>query len=245
MTINLIDGMKYIGKKNYDNRGIWKKYLGSGIRLRRAIKKYGRESFIRIILDEAESPDELNYIERNWIDMFEACDNREFYNIAAGGDGGYVTSGYTQEKRDEIERKRIESVKNANTGKHNNSSAKLNEEQVRKIINELLDRESYTDIAKRYGVAIETIRDIANHKTWKFLTMGISFPDASKHKRQTNGKVVYQYTREWEYIAVYENMHIAEKYTGVGFRLISQVCNGDKPTAHGFRFTLEPICKSG
>lgn len=53
MTTNMINGKKYIGKRLYDKRGIWKEYLGSGVLLKRAIRKYGRQSFKRDIIDRA------------------------------------------------------------------------------------------------------------------------------------------------------------------------------------------------
>ena len=238
MTVNLINGMKYIGKKNYDQGGRWRKYLGSGIALQCAVRKYGKDKFIRIMLDEANSVEELNRMERDWIDMFEACTNREFYNIAAGGDGGYVIAGYSPEERDKIEKERIANVKMANTGRYKECAAKLTVSQVKEIISMLLNADYMSDIARRYGVAAETIRDIANHKTWKFLTDGIEFPDISRHKKVAGEKAICQYTYNWDYIATYKSARDAEKHTGVGFRLISQVCNGEKPSAHGFRFAF-------
>ena len=44
ITTNNLDGKKYIGQKSYSMPN-WKRYLGSGIYLKRAIKKYGRENF--------------------------------------------------------------------------------------------------------------------------------------------------------------------------------------------------------
>ncbi len=81
-TTNLIDGKFYVGKDTKNNP----KYLGSGLFLNRAIKKYGREHFEKIILEECQSIEELNNRERYWIETLKA---RELgYNIAEGGDGG-------------------------------------------------------------------------------------------------------------------------------------------------------------
>ena len=52
ITTNNINGKKYIGQKKYDKEGKWKTYLGSGIILNRAIKKYGAENFSKEIIEK-------------------------------------------------------------------------------------------------------------------------------------------------------------------------------------------------
>ena len=49
-TTNLINGKKYIG--SHKDNGDW--YLGSGVYLAKAIKKYGRENFVRETLWEGD-----------------------------------------------------------------------------------------------------------------------------------------------------------------------------------------------
>ena len=51
LTTNKVNGMKYVGQKTYDKRGNWKTYLGSGVYLKRAISKYGKDNFSRQILE--------------------------------------------------------------------------------------------------------------------------------------------------------------------------------------------------
>ena len=43
ITTNMINGKKYIGQKMFRER--WKKYIGSGKLLKRAVNKYGKENF--------------------------------------------------------------------------------------------------------------------------------------------------------------------------------------------------------
>lgn len=63
---NLANGKMYIGKhvtSNLDDG-----YIGSGKILKYAIKKYGVESFIKEWLGFYEDEEELNYMERVFVD---------------------------------------------------------------------------------------------------------------------------------------------------------------------------------
>lgn len=65
-TTNLLNGKMYIGKHVTTN--IDDGYLGSGTWLRRAVKKHGAESFRKEWLGFYEDEDELNYMERVFVD---------------------------------------------------------------------------------------------------------------------------------------------------------------------------------
>lgn len=62
-TTNLINNKKYIGKhicNNFDEN-----YYGSGVTLKRALNKYGKENFKIKILEKIE--DVENYLLNGWI----------------------------------------------------------------------------------------------------------------------------------------------------------------------------------
>lgn len=84
MTTNKINGKKYIGMstRNDDN------YYGSGSLIHSAIKKYGKECFEKIILEECNSLESLSEAEVKWIEKFDAVNSKDFYNISPGGFGG-------------------------------------------------------------------------------------------------------------------------------------------------------------
>lgn len=85
LTRNLINNKMYIGKDSKSDP----KYLGSGTILKRAIKKYGKENFQKIILeDNIVNLDILNEREIYYINLFNATTNKNFYNISTGGGGG-------------------------------------------------------------------------------------------------------------------------------------------------------------
>lgn len=86
LTTNIINGKKYIGKRQkskFDNN-----YIGSGIYLSKAIKKYGKENFTCEILEECNSVEELSLQEQYWISYYNAVNDPTYYNLAKGGVGG-------------------------------------------------------------------------------------------------------------------------------------------------------------
>ncbi len=102
-TTNKINDKFYIGKDENNNE----KYLGSGIHLIRAIKKYGRKNFIKEILEECSSREDLNEREIFWIKKLNAI--KMGYNLAEGGTGGKTqknawNKGLTKDTNDIVKR---------------------------------------------------------------------------------------------------------------------------------------------
>lgn len=85
-TTNLINKKVYIGK----NKGKFNKsYLGSGIYLQKAIKKYGKENFSVQIICILPSLQQINEFEKFLISKYrEILGKDKVYNISNGGDGG-------------------------------------------------------------------------------------------------------------------------------------------------------------
>lgn len=80
-TTNLINGKKYIGK----HKGLINDdYLGSGNCLLAAIKKYGKENFIRKILFIAKDEQEAYDKEKELIAFYHAIEREDYYNISSG-----------------------------------------------------------------------------------------------------------------------------------------------------------------
>lgn len=94
-----ITGKKYIGMHRWDKDAIDESYLGSGIYLKRAVKKYGRENFSVKILEWCETRDELSEREAYYISKYKAPISNDYYNIEDGGLGGH-SEYYVQEITD-------------------------------------------------------------------------------------------------------------------------------------------------
>ena len=83
---NKLNGMIYIGKHMTSKKDDG--YMGSGLRIRRAIEKYGLENFEKTILFECASIEEMNAKEAEIVNEdFIARD--DVYNIKLGGEGGW------------------------------------------------------------------------------------------------------------------------------------------------------------
>ena len=79
---NKINGNIYIGAHETDN--INDGYLGSGVLIKRAIKKYGKENFTKKILHICETREEMYSLEAQEIQK-----QQPDYNIHPGGHGGW------------------------------------------------------------------------------------------------------------------------------------------------------------
>jgi len=84
-TINTVNNKYYIGK--HATNSLDDGYLGSGKLLSLAVKKYGKDNFLREILYTFNTLDELNSKEREIITE-DVINDKNSYNITLGGQGG-------------------------------------------------------------------------------------------------------------------------------------------------------------
>lgn len=81
-TVNLVNGKYYIGVHKTDNPN--DDYLGSGKLIKKAIEKYGVESFSKEILEIFEDKDDAYKLEAELVIIGEMS-----YNLKEGGEGGF------------------------------------------------------------------------------------------------------------------------------------------------------------
>lgn len=94
VTTNLINGRKYIGKDVRNSPS----YLGSGKILKNAIARYGKKNFVKEILAYGNTVNELEDLEKYYIEYYGAQKSDLFYNITSGGNGG-VTKDQSSKKK--------------------------------------------------------------------------------------------------------------------------------------------------
>jgi hypothetical protein len=79
---NTVNGKYYIGR--HSTTDINDGYMGSGIGIKNAIRKYGRENFIKEILEETTTSVELWKLERQYVNEDVVKDEKS-YNMSVGG----------------------------------------------------------------------------------------------------------------------------------------------------------------
>ncbi len=181
-TTNLINGKIYIGQDSKNNP----EYLGSGIILKKAILKYGKENFKKEILEYCSTKEDLDKREKYWIKTLNTIKNG--YNIAAGGNGclGCKQSDETKEKRrvknigelnpmfgktipKESIKKRSEKIKNKGVFKgENNPNFKFKidkEDLIKKYIEE---NKTLKELSNLYKCSVDVINDnLRKHNIYK------------------------------------------------------------------------------
>ena len=83
---NRLNNKFYVGKHKTEDKD--DAYFGSGILLDRAVKKHGKENFVKELLVECATEEEMNQRETDIVDEdFIARDDT--YNVMLGGNGGW------------------------------------------------------------------------------------------------------------------------------------------------------------
>jgi group I intron endonuclease len=122
-TTNLVNGKFYIGvhKQDFFLPIIFDGYLGSGLMLKRAIKKYGEENFIRETLHIFYTAKEAYKKEKEIVNE-NFVNRRDNYNLCGGGQGnrGFSHSGESKRKISES----MKGERNHNFGKKASSKSK-------------------------------------------------------------------------------------------------------------------------
>jgi len=101
-TTNLVNGKVYRGAHVCDHDSCC--YLGSGSLFKKALAKYGSESFQRKVLRECNSVEEMFEAERELVNE-EWVKNPNTYNLKVGGEGGWDYINKNKVRWDDEKRK--------------------------------------------------------------------------------------------------------------------------------------------
>lgn len=176
MTTNNISGKKYIGRKTAESFD--KNYYGSGIHLKRALKKYGRNNFSIEILCECDSYKELVEKETYYIKLNDAVNSDNFYNNSYGGySEGFEKGENNIAKRPDMRKINSEKHKGKkmpdefrkrqseiHLGKPSGMSGKHHSEETIKILSEMSSNQVHTEERDK--------KVSSHHKGSKMMTNG-------------------------------------------------------------------------
>ena len=100
-TTNTVNNKIYIGK--HQTEDINDDYLGSGVALEKAIKKYGKQFFKKEILFVFDNENDMNQKEKELVTESFIASNKN-YNRGVGGEGGSHFKGkrHSQETRKKL-----------------------------------------------------------------------------------------------------------------------------------------------
>lgn len=106
---NKINGKRYCGITSENT--LERRYKKSGYKahFKNALNKYGIENFERKVIMEFENREDAEEMEKLIIAVLNLQDERFGYNVADGGDGGNLISGYSEEQK----RKHYEKISNS------------------------------------------------------------------------------------------------------------------------------------
>jgi group I intron endonuclease len=134
MTTNLINGKCYIGKRT---GRLDDDYIGSGTHLKSAIRKYGKDSFRKAILEECDCETHAYEREVYWIEFYDAVKSTNFYNMCGGGYGlgfgeTHPSYGVTRPMSYEHKRKISDAKRGKYTGENSSFYGKRHSDETKR-----------------------------------------------------------------------------------------------------------------
>lgn len=158
---NTLNNKIYIGKHQTEN--INDSYFGSGVSLKKGIKKYGKEFFIKEILFIFNTENEMNLKEKELVTE-RFINRRDTYNKSLGGEGGANFKGKkhtneTKQKLSKLSKGRIlseetrEKISEGNRKRvvSESTKLKLSEKAKLRFQNEE-SRKKHSDLMKQYYI---------------------------------------------------------------------------------------------
>jgi group I intron endonuclease len=230
LITNKINNKKYIGKcEKLPNKTNY--YFGSGIAIKSAIKKYGKENFTKEILEENLTKENICEREIYWIK--ELNTHSEIgYNLTDGGDGILNLSEKMRKKLSDLGKQRIGNLNNRYgsklTDEHKEILRKIN--LGRKLSQET--KEKISNKKKGFKVSDQTKKKMSENRIGKKLSEDIKI-NMSKNK-PNKIKVVKIDKKTKNILSVYESLKMASLDSGVKIPNISMCINKKLKSSGGF-----------
>lgn len=269
---NLINDKVYIGKTCRDLTTRWKEHWSCALNkadnfyLHNAMRKYGQENFKIEQIDIANTIDELNLKEQEYITLYNALNNKTGYNLTRGGDGNQLYDwdeirslwdlGYSVKEISQIigcYRGTIgQALKNYSSYSYQESLSRSNYNKK-----SICQYNSAKELVKTYPSIIAAarelncseytisncLRDKTNSALGYYWTYeGEQLPDNLKLKNKIAKRMISQYNLDNSFIKNFESAADAARTVAPNANVnsasscILQVCKGNRKTAYGYKW---------
>lgn len=269
--INKINGKIYIGKTCRDIETRWAEHCSRAnsddkYYLHNAINKYGKESFTIEEIDKAKTEEEINKLERYWIDFYNSVDKNYGYNLTTGGDGqqkynwnefrALWDSGYSIKEIASIYNCGRDTVGQAlkDYGNYSykeslqrSSAMKKSVKQYDKNKQLITIYQSIQEAADNVGCSVASISNCLKNKT--YITCGYfwtystdTLPEEVEFKFKYKTREINQYDLEDNFIQKFNSSADAARSIAPNSNInsssgtIIQVCKGKRKTAYGYKW---------
>lgn len=214
MHKNKVNGKVYIGQTYTSLKqrfGNGRYYSGCPI-FYKAIKKYGWNNFEHILLEfDLKSQEAANAKEKYYIKKYKSTDVKYGYNISNGGKDG-----------------------------DNNLGVKVYQYDLNGYY--IAEFSSIADAMRKFNISNGKITDCCKSKRKSvggYMWSYNKFNKIDACKRNTNSKIVYQYSITGEFIKKYDTAtSAASNLDGDSCNIVS-CCNNNQSTAYGYRWSYE------
>jgi hypothetical protein len=175
---NQINGKYYIGR--HATKNVNDSYMGSGIGIKNAIKKYGKENFIKEIIAEAESADALWDLEKEIVNKDVVKDPLSYNNAYGGKHYLHGLKKYDYDAFIEHQRKAGQQYAKNFTGMDKSWHAKGGSKSSR-MRSEQYTYRIITNESDEYTVNGLEFKELCKQKDWNYNTL---------HWKQSMGKYI-------------------------------------------------------
>lgn len=218
ITTNNINGKKYIGQKKY--YGNYETYIGSGIALKNAINKYGKENFTREIIENCKTKEELDSREKFWIEYYNATESEDFYNITSGGDGGFGSGKNSPWYGKHLSDETKEKLSKIKSGENNPFYGKTHSDEVKKKLSEkALNQRHSKETREKMSKSMKE-----NHADFN-------------GKNNPRANPVNQYSLNGEFIKRWDYAKEASRTLDINYSSLISCCTGKYKSSGGFKWS--------
>lgn len=241
---NTVNNKIYIGQtvktiKSRLQRHISDAFRELDTRFARAIKKYGKDSFIIEQIDQATNKIDCDTKERYWISYYNSINENIGYNSTLGGDGGNTYMNKSNEEMKTISEKISKGLIGRNNGNHTVIYVK----NVK--TNQVIEYGSMEDFCRQYGGNHSMIRNKLDWNTKYGIQTMYNETFIFSEKEDDFGLYTSFETKSGETPRKVTNLLTNESFVGINLRECAEHFGlENKFKLYTKKFKIEPYIKT-